>query len=261
MASAEKHVKAKVDGWGITVATLPEAVDAIIAKARTGLAFSVFTLNLDHIVKLRRNTRFRDAYRAADIVTADGWPIAMLARSQDRSIRRTTGADIVLPLIQEAALQQLPIFLFGTSADVMARTGRELGDQTDGLIDIAGTLAPSNTFDPEGAEADGAIAMIQTSGARLCFVALGAPKQELFAAYAQSKGVACGFICVGAALDFLVGTQVRAPETLRNSGFEWAWRLATNPRRLARRYGECAVVFADLVFLAPVRERVARARL
>lgn len=260
MSTNELSSKATVDGWCITTATLSDAIDAIVSKARAREAFSVFTLNLDHVVKLRRNEKFRDAYRSADIVTADGWPIAWLARAQDRSVRRATGADMLLPLAHDAALAQLPIFLFGTSADVMARAGRELGDYTDGLIDIAGTLSPSQTFDPEGAEADAAIDMIKASGAQLCFVALGAPKQEVFAAYARRKGLECGMICIGAALDFLAGTQVRAPEMLRNSGFEWAWRLATNPRRLARRYGECALVFADLVLLAPLRQRVPRPR-
>ena len=260
MASNQSNILASVDGWGITSATQDSALGEIIAAAKANQTFTVFTLNLDHIVKLRRNAEFRAAYTKADIVTADGAPVVWLARLQNSSIERTTGADLLIPLANAAAEANLPVFLFGTSADVMARAGRELGDQTDGTIDIAGTLAPSMSFDPTGAEADAAIQKIKTSGAKLCFIALGAPKQEVFADYARSQGLACCMICIGAALDFIAGEQVRAPQAMRNNGLEWVWRLATNPRRLGRRYADCAAVFADLIVLAPLRQRMDRAR-
>ena len=260
MASKTRAFLATVDGWGITTATLQSALHDIVEAAKAGRAFTVVTMNLDHLVKLRRNSAFRNAYQNADIVTADGAPVAWLARFQNSSVQRTTGADLLLPLADAAAQARLPVFLFGTSADVMARAGRELGHHTDGLLDIAGTLAPSRDFDPEGPAADDAIAAIKRSGAKLCFVALGAPKQEIFAERASAAGLACGMVCIGAAIDFIAGEQVRAPVALRNNGLEWVWRLATNPRRLGRRYAECAVVLADLTIFAPLRQRLGRAR-
>ena len=251
---------AKIDGCGINTADLDSAIRTIIARAKASESFSVFTLNLDHIVKLRRNGAFRNAYANASVVTADGAPVAWLARFQNAKIQRATGADLLMPLAEAAAEARMPVFLFGSSADVMARAGRDLGERTDGLIDIAGTMAPSDTFDPNGSEADAALQRIRASGAKLVFIALGAPKQELFAERARSLGVNCGFICIGAALDFIAGTQVRAPESMRNNGFEWLWRLATNPRRLARRYAECAGVLFDLVVIAPLRQRAMRLR-
>jgi exopolysaccharide biosynthesis WecB/TagA/CpsF family protein len=182
----------------------------------------------------------------------------MLARSQFNGVERATGADLIRPLSEAAAETHVPVFLFGTSADVMAKAGRELGHLTDGAIDIAGTLAPSSSFDPEGPEADAAIETIRASGARLCYVALGAPKQEIFIAHALSRDLKCGLIGIGAALDFIAGAQVRAPKAFRDNGLEWAWRLGSNPRRLARRYFECAVLFADLTVVASIRSRLQR---
>ncbi len=257
MSHSSDAALARIDGWAITSANLQDAIDSIIAKAKAGDAFTVLTMNLDHLVKLRRHAGFRDAYTKADIVTADGAPVAWLARLQNASIERATGADLVLPLAEAAAQSRLPVFLFGTSAAVMARAGRELGHHTDGRIDIAGTLAPSAAFDPQGAEADAAIETIRNSGAKLCYVALGAPKQEVFAERARAKGVPCGFLCIGAGIDFIAKEQVRAPESVRNSGFEWLWRLASNPRRFARRYAECAAVFFDLTIIEPLRSRIA----
>lgn len=251
---------ASVDGCQINCPSLADAIRETITRAKAGEAFTVFTLNLDHLVKLRRNQLFRAAYSRADIVTADGAPVAWLARYENKTIERTTGADLLIPLAEAAAAARLPVYLFGTSAEVMARAGRELGDRTEGLINIAGTLAPSENFDPTGPESDDAIARIKQSGARLVFVALGAPKQEVFADRARAQGLECGIICIGAALDFIAGAQVRAPEAMRDNGLEWLWRLASNPRRLSRRYAECAGVLIDLVLIAPWRERMDRTR-
>lgn len=259
MASSASPYLAQIDGRGINCANLEQAIAQTVLRAKAGESFTVFTLNLDHLVKLRRSSAFREAYAHADIVTADGAPVAWLARRQDKSIERATGADMLVPLATAAAEAKLPVFMFGTSPDVMARAGRDLAERSDHDLDIAGTLAPSANFDPEGPEADAAIERIRKSGARLTFVALGAPKQEVFAERARKAGVNCGFVCIGAALDFVAGTQVRAPRFMRDNGLEWVWRLATNPRRLARRYADCAGLFLNLVLTAPLRGRTGHA--
>ncbi len=249
---------ASIDGWGITSPTLQAAISEIADRAERGDPFTVFTLNLDHIVKLRHDRAFQDAYRSASVVTADGAPVAWLSRQQGAAISRTTGADLLLPLIDTAANRQIPVYLYGSTGAVLAKASQAFVIRTNGLIDIAGTDAPSAQFDPTGPEADAAIARITASGARLAFIALGAPKQEIFAARAKAQGVACGFICVGAALDFIVGEQVRAPIFMQRTGTEWLWRLATNPRRLAARYTKCALVLADIAVIGPLRARVSR---
>lgn len=247
---------AHVDGWPITLAGLDQAVAAIIAAAARGESFSAVTLNLDHLVKLRRSDAFRRAYASARFVTADGAPVARLARFTCKDIARTTGADLVAPLADAAAVRGIPIYLFGSSPEVLGKAARDLAVRTDGALDIAGTEAPPHGFDPESREADDALDRIAASGARLCFLALGAPKQEILAARAVSRGIKVGFVSVGAALDFIAGAQVRAPEPLRTSGMEWLWRLATNPRRLAMRYAQCALLLADLTLVARVRQRL-----
>lgn len=244
--------RARVDGWGINLADEASALDQIIGAGKAGHGFTVFTLNLDHLVKLRTSAAFRKAYSHASFVTADGAPVARLARRQDAGIVRTTGADLVQPLVQRAADAALPVFLFGTSPAVLAEAGRRLAQMSQGRLDVVGTLAPEHGFDPEGPAADEAIARIRASGARLCFVALGAPKQEIFSARAVAQGVEAGFVCIGAALDFVSGDQVRAPQFFQSAGLEWLWRLGTNPRRLAARYAQCALLLARITVIEPL---------
>ena len=244
-------VLATVDGWPINIATIDQAVVEIVQAAKRKENFAAFTLNLDHLVKLRADGRFRDAYEKARFVTADGAPIARLASQQGSRIERTTGADLLVPLTEACARETVPIYLFGTTDDVLARTGLELAQRTDFKLNIAGTASPERDFDPEGAAADAALEQIKASGARLCFIALGAPKQEIFAARAVEQGVDVGFVCIGAALDFIAGAQARAPEVMRKNGLEWLWRLGTNPVRLGGRYARCALVLAELTLLGP----------
>ncbi len=250
---------AAVDGWQINVANLDHAVKAIAAAASRGDGFAVFTLNLDHLVKLRRSSKFRRAYAHARFVTADGAPVARLAAQQNALIERTTGADLVVPLAEAAARLDLPVYLFGSTGEVLARAARDL-KRCAGNLEIVGEVAPLSGFDPEGPEADAAIARIEASGARLCFVALGAPKQEIFAARAVARGTSVGFLCVGAALDFLAGSQSRAPRFMQSTGLEWLWRLANNPRRMASRYLPCALLLAEITLSAPVRGLLAGLR-
>ena len=256
--SSAEPVLARIDGWPIHVPNLATAVARITARAKLDRGFTVFTLNLDHLVKLRTLRAFQSAYATAGLVTADGAPVAWLSRFQSAAVERTTGADLFVPLAQAAARERLPVFLFGTKMAVLTAAARTLNEATGSTIEIAGLLSPSVRFDPEGPEADAAIARIKASGARLCFVTLGAPKQEIFATRAAAHGCQGAFVCVGAAADFLAGTQMRAPVALRRWGLEWAWRLGTNPRRLAKRYARCTAVLFDVAVVQPVRLRLAR---
>jgi exopolysaccharide biosynthesis WecB/TagA/CpsF family protein len=237
---------ARIDGQAINIATLDQAVEAAMNRARAGRGFRFFTLNLDHLVKRREDARFRAAYRNAELISADGAPVAWLARRQAEGIRRTTGADLVEPLSRAAAEAGIPIALYGSTKDALQRAAEHLAHLAPGLV-IAHVEAPPFGFDPTSREAEAAAERIAASGARIVFVALGAPKQELFASHLAARVPGLGLVCIGAALDFLAGTQIRAPLPFRRAGLEWLWRLSTNPTRLAARYARCIAILVALV--------------
>ncbi|MBB1492647.1 WecB/TagA/CpsF family glycosyltransferase [Paracoccus sp. MC1854] len=216
-------------------------LEDIGARLETGRGFTVATLNLDHLVKLDRDPAFRDAYLTQSHVTADGNPIVWLSRLAGRQVELVTGSDLVLPAARLAAAHGVPVALFGATPPVLEKAARALEAAVPGLA-VAARIAPPMGFDPQGPAADAAIAELATSGAGLCFLALGAPKQEIFAARAAAQLPAMGFLSIGAGLDFLAGTQTRAPRWVRRLAAEWLWRLAKDPRRLARRYADCLAV-------------------
>ena len=90
-----------------------------------------------------------------------------------------------------------------------------------------------------------AISFARNANARVTLLAVGSPQQELLAHEMRLAGGMTGTaLCIGASVDFLVGAQIRAPHFLQRAGLEWAWRLATQPHRLARRYLiDCPIIF------------------
>ena len=235
-----------IDGWRVNVQDQASAVRAVMKAIECGEGSTFFTLNLDHLVKLRRDAKFRDSYRNATFVSADGAPVVNIGRRTWKGLQRATGADLMLPLCLAAADAGYPVFLFGSSDDVLQGTAKVLAAATGGRIAIAGSVAPPRNFDPEGDLADRYIEAIRQSDCRLCFVLLGAPKQEIFAARAQRRGLNCCFTCVGGAADFLSGQTIRAPLSFQRFGLEWLWRLVHEPRRLGLRYVRCALLLADM---------------
>jgi exopolysaccharide biosynthesis WecB/TagA/CpsF family protein len=235
----------EIDGQVVTTRNLADSVVAIMRRLGEMRSFLVCTLNLDHLVKLRTDSRFRAAYAKAEIVTPDGFPIVAFARMEGVSLERATGADLIAPLCREAAASGYPVYLFGSTFETLCAAGRKLAATLPGL-QIAGVYAPPGDFEISSTIADEAIEVIGRSGARICLVALGAPRQELFAARAIDETIGIAFLGIGASLDFIAGTQTRCPVLFRKLNLEWAWRAASNPRRLLPRYAACAALFAKL---------------
>lgn len=206
-----------------------------------GEGFALATINLDHLVKLRRDPAFAAAYAAQDLVVADGNPIVWLSRIAGRPVELLPGSDLVVPLAQAAAAAGVPVALLGSTAPALDAAAAELVRRVPGL-QVAARIAPPMGFDPDSPAAAEMLAQIAQSGARLVFLALGAPKQERLAARGRALVPQAGFASIGAGLDFLAGTQTRAPEWARRFALEWLWRMLMSPRRLARRYAECALI-------------------
>lgn len=233
---------------GDVTVTVPDQA-ALLADLDHRLAteegFTVSTLNLDHVVKLSHDPKFRDAYAAQTHVTADGNPIVWLSRMAGQKVQLVPGSELIDPLCELAARRQAPVALFGATEGALAAAAATLAERYPGL-DVVLCRAPEMGFDPLSASAETDIAEIRASGARVVFLALGAPKQEIFATRAHAALPHVGFVAIGAGLDFISGTQKRAPAFMRALAAEWLWRLLNNPRRLARRYSACLLVLPGL---------------
>jgi exopolysaccharide biosynthesis WecB/TagA/CpsF family protein len=225
----------RINGVDITLRSQGQAISSILSRLKSKRSFYICTLNLDHLLMLETDPVFKRVYYKTDLITADGQPIVYLARKEGVELQRTTGAGLVVPLCAAITSLDIPVYFIGTSDDVLQSCVSMLREESPALV-VAGTYAPPFGFDPDSAEADAIIEDMRRSGAQLCFVGLGAPKQEIFCERAAAAIQGLGLIPVGAALEYVARAKTRAPEWMQQLCFEWLWRLASEPRRLAPRY-------------------------
>ncbi|MGH1355050.1 MAG: WecB/TagA/CpsF family glycosyltransferase [Thalassovita sp.] len=219
-----------------------EALEQQVSARLAGKqGFALATLNLDHLVKLRTDMDFRAAYKAQDFVVADGNPIVWMSRLAARPVTLMPGSDTILPLCRLAAQMDVAVGLVGTTDTSLKASAEALEAQVPGLR-VSTRIAPPFGFDPQGGQADEILRRLESEGVGLCFIALGAPKQELFAARGRVTAPSVGFASIGAGLDFLSGSQVRAPQWVRTIQMEWLWRMLENPGRMFMRYLRCFAI-------------------
>ncbi len=233
----------------VTVSDRADLLDDLGQYMANGRGFALATLNLDHVVKLRESQAFARAYLTHTHVTADGNPIVWLLRLAGQRVSLIPGSELIVPLTEVAVGQGVSVALVGSTEDTLALAAARLKECIPGVAVVL-QLAPPMGFDPTGAEADTVVTAIGDSGAGLCFLALGAPKQEILAARAYATLPGVGFVSIGAGLDFIAGSQRRAPRLVQMLAVEWLWRLAGNPTRFATRYGACLRVLPTLAMTA-----------
>lgn len=204
----------------------------------------VVTANIDHVANLLRNAQFRQAYSSASVVTADGVPVTLYARLRGAGLPgRIAGPDLFANLM--SALESgahRPFFVVSRN-----ETGQRLRDYLvggRGFADNAvGVVCPSFGFEKDRAYSAGLARRIHDHGTTHLFMGVGSPKSELWLYdWAGALGD-CYAFGLGAGIDYFVGTETRAPQWMQRLCLEWFWRVACEPRRLARRYLVDALLF------------------
>jgi N-acetylglucosaminyldiphosphoundecaprenol N-acetyl-beta-D-mannosaminyltransferase len=220
------------------------AIDELVARGQGGM---VFTPNVDHVVIAEEDVRFRSAYEAADLSLVDGVPVLWASRILGRPLpEKVSGADLVRPLAARAAERQWRVYFLGARDGVGARARAILEREYPGL-NVVGASAPNIDLDSNIQDQADVLAPVQTARPHLLFLALGAPKQEVWAHRIRDLLRPTVILGVGASLDFIAGVVKRAPPWVSVTGFEWLYRLAHEPRRLWKRY-----LLRDPKFLAIV---------
>jgi exopolysaccharide biosynthesis WecB/TagA/CpsF family protein len=235
-------IEVNVNDWQ----TLASQVRSCLSERR-GIAIA--TLNLDHLSKLRTDRRFARAYRDHDLITADGNPVVWTCGLAGQEVELLPGADCILPLGVIAKELGVRVALLGSTEESLQGATRVFHDVAPG-IDISHRIAPPMGFDPEGEDASRLLSKLDSDGVGLCFIALGAPKQEILAVRGRELAPSIVFMSIGAGLDFLAGLQLRAPLWVRRLALEWLWRVAMEPRRLLGRYFRSALILPGLVVRA-----------
>lgn len=208
--------------------------ESIIDAAKRGESRTVCLANVHMAVEASNDPAFARIVNDADYVTTDGVPLTWGLRLL-YGIRqeRVAGFDLLSDLVRRAAEEQLPIFFYGSTTDMLDVVVAKCHELYP-AIQIAGTLSPPFRALTDS-EQEEVISQINLSGARLVFVALGCPKQERWIGQMRGR-IQAVLLGVGGALPILAGTQGRSPGWMQRAGLEWTYRLAMEPRRLFKRY-------------------------
>lgn len=220
----------------IDALTFDQALDAFegLVKARGG--GRVYTPNVDHVVLAEHDVRFAEAYARADLSFADGMPLVALSKL--RSVRlpeKVSGSDFMLPLMERAAARGWRVYMLGGMPGVADTAAQRLIERYPAL-EVVGRDPANISLAATPAERAAEVARIAATKPDIVLVALGAPKQEIWIDEVATALAPAVLIGVGASLDFLAGTAVRAPRWMSRVGLEWLHRLGKDPKRMIQRY-------------------------
>jgi N-acetylglucosaminyldiphosphoundecaprenol N-acetyl-beta-D-mannosaminyltransferase len=239
MATASDKV-VEILGVPVSVVDRPRVHAALaewIAQRRAGGTVSRYVCACDvhSVMRANDDAPHMRALRGADMVLADGTPLVWVARLRgERDLARVPGPDLLAAVCERSEDEGWSHYFYGGAEGVAGKLAERLARHYPGL-NIAGTWCPPfRAQTPDELEAD--IDRINASGADIVWIGLGCPKQEIWMLENHPRLQGRVLIGVGAAFDFHAGRIERAPKWMRDRGLEWLHRLASEPRRLWRRY-------------------------
>ena len=185
-------------------------------------------------VEARTDTAYRGILNKGALNVPDGMPVAWAARMFGSDTERLAGTEGMHLAAGWGVDRGLRHYLYGSTPETLERLRSRLEETYPGII-IVGVESPPFR-EVTGDEIRESARRIQEAGTQALWMGLGAPKQDVEAERFRSLHAAPVILCVGAAFDFVAGTIDRAPHWMRRLGLEWVHRLASEPRRLWRRY-------------------------
>lgn len=178
-----------------------------------------------------KNEFLRNSFTKEDaLIIPDGVGTLLAAKINGIDItEKIAGIEVMNMLLEEARDKNLKVFLLGAKEEILIKCKKKIKESYDG-IDIVGSN--NGFFDLDNC--DDLIEKINESKADILFVAMGAPRQEVFIEKYKDKLCCKIFMGVGGSFDVFAGNVNRAPQFMINIGMEWLYRVAKEPWRIKR---------------------------
>jgi len=240
--------------WGLplTPDTFEQALDRIdrLIAARRPSFF--ITANLNYAMLTDADDRLKSLNQQSAFVLADGMPLVLWSRLGSRRLpERVAGSDLIYGMCERAAAKGHRVYLLGAAPGVADEAAVKLVRRYPDLQIVGIECPPFRRL--SAAEEEQQIERIRDARPDILFVAFGQPKGELWIAENLERLQVPVCVQLGATLDFVAGRVKRSPKWMQKSGLEWAYRMAQEPRRLARRYFDNARFVLRAVFAARFR--------
>ncbi|MBI4890229.1 MAG: WecB/TagA/CpsF family glycosyltransferase [Acidobacteria bacterium] len=221
-------------GMRVDSTSYERAVKAIVKRAKSGNGGYVCVASVNNVMEAHDSPEILAAMNGSELTTPDGMPLVWGLRSLGASAAtRVYGPDLMPAILARAEEEGLAVGFYGGSPEALHLLVREVRTRWPKLT-LAHIESPPFR-EPNADETNRTIKSLETSGTEILFVGLPTPKQDLWMAR-QRVQVRAVMVGVGAAFDFLSGRKRQAPRWMMRIGLEWLFRLATEPRRLWKRY-------------------------
>ncbi len=226
--SRVKFLNTVIDNYSSTE-TLAIVENAI--KSKKQIHHTV--VNAGKIVAMQSDLQLRHSVNESDLINADGQAVVWASKILGKPLKeRVAGIDLMINLVDLAYQKKHKVFFFGAKEEVVKTVVEKYSNQYSSDI-IAGYR--NGYFKKEQEEE---IAKeIAESGANMLFVAISSPTKENFLYENKHLLKNVNFIMgVGGSFDVVSGKIKRAPLWMQNSGLEWFYRFAQEPKRMWKRY-------------------------
>ena len=220
-------------GVPVSVLDLERAAQLIEKWADDDTGRFVCIRDVASLMAIRSDPAIAPLHRDAAIITPDGMPLVALGKLDGHSVSRVCGPDLIEFMMSRSGFGNLSHYFYGGKegvAETMAARFRQRYPD----VRIVGCECPPFQ-DVSELSHEKAIDRLRESGADVIWVGMSSPKQDVWMWHNHAR-LPQTLIGVGAAFDFHSGGVKRAPRWMQKSGFEWAYRLTQEPRRLWRRY-------------------------
>ncbi len=249
----------RVDILGVKVSAIDigDAVATIVDWISQRRRHYVCITGVHGVMECRHDAALRAIHDEAGLVTPDGMPLVWMARRLGfERVQRVYGPDLMHEISRISPEHGYRHFYFGGGRGLAQRLQDRLCRTYPGL-NVVGILSPP-FHAVSAAEDEAMVAAINAARPDIVWVGLSTPKQERWMSAHRDRIEAPVMIGVGAAFDFLSGTKRQAPLWMQRNGLEWLFRLASEPRRLGRRYGRIVPHFLVLALLQLSRRMIVR---
>ncbi|MBB3657692.1 N-acetylglucosaminyldiphosphoundecaprenol N-acetyl-beta-D-mannosaminyltransferase [Rhizobium sp. BK650] len=232
-------------GVRVSAVNLKSATGLIEKAIEDGKKEYVCVRDAHGVVRCQKDPELRSIHNRAFLVTPDGMPLVWALRHAGHvESDRVYGPDLMLSVFEAGRSKGLRHFLYGATVQTLEQLQARLVAKFPDARIVGSYAPPFCELSPQ--EETDIAERINRSGADIIWVGLSSPKQELWMARMRERLNASVLIGVGAAFDFHAGLKRQAPRFIQRSGFEWAFRLLCEPRRLWRRYALVVPTFISL---------------
>ncbi|WP_080063347.1 WecB/TagA/CpsF family glycosyltransferase [Ruminiclostridium hungatei] len=220
----------EIAGINLDDISMEQAVERIYEFISSAENHSVFTPNAEIMMEGITDKNMKALLNGADMLVADGAGVVLASKLLGREVtEKVSGFDLVKNLLKAASQRPVKFYLFGGKPGIAEKANANIICDYPGA-EVVGTRSGYFTSDDEAS----IIEDINSSGAEVLLVCLGAPKQELWITANKHRLKVKASLGVGGTMDVLAGNVKLAPDFFRNHGLEWLYRLYKEPWRFKR---------------------------